>query len=54
MVDETKELSMTIRIKASVKEHAVRMALEDKRSLANYIEVLIEQDWATRRKKSGR
>jgi predicted HicB family RNase H-like nuclease len=52
IVDETKELSMTMRIKASVKERAMKMADEDNRSLANYIETLIEQDWARRHRKS--
>jgi predicted HicB family RNase H-like nuclease len=44
MVDETKDATLTIRIKPSIKAKAVKRAHQEGRSLANYIERLIEQD----------
>jgi predicted HicB family RNase H-like nuclease len=44
MADETKDATLTIRIKPSIKAKAVKRAAQEGRSLANYIERLIEQD----------
>jgi predicted HicB family RNase H-like nuclease len=44
MADETKDATLTIRIKPSIKAKAVKRAAHEGRSLANYIERLIEQD----------
>jgi predicted HicB family RNase H-like nuclease len=42
--EEKKEASITIRVRPSIKAIAVRRAAEESRSLANYIERLIEKD----------
>jgi predicted HicB family RNase H-like nuclease len=44
MTEETKDTTITIRVRPSVKAKAVKRALQEGRSLANYIERLIEQD----------
>jgi predicted HicB family RNase H-like nuclease len=41
---ETKEATITIRVKPSVKAKAIKRATDDGRSIANYIERLIEKD----------
>jgi predicted HicB family RNase H-like nuclease len=48
MADETKSAVLTIRIRPSIKAKAAKRAVEEDRSLANYIEQLILQD--TKRK----
>jgi predicted HicB family RNase H-like nuclease len=42
--EETKEATLTIRIRPSIKAKAVKRAKAEGRSLANYLERLIEQD----------
>jgi predicted HicB family RNase H-like nuclease len=44
MTEETKDATITIRIKPSIKAKAVKRAHQEGRSLANYLERLIEQD----------
>jgi predicted HicB family RNase H-like nuclease len=44
MTEETKEATITIRVRPSVKAKAVKRAHQEGRSLANYIERLIEHD----------
>jgi predicted HicB family RNase H-like nuclease len=48
MPEEKKEITLTLRVRPSVKEKAVKRAREEDRSLAAYIEWLILQD--TKRK----
>jgi predicted HicB family RNase H-like nuclease len=42
--EERKEATIIIRVKPSVKALAVKRAKQESRSLANYLERLIEQD----------
>jgi predicted HicB family RNase H-like nuclease len=42
--EERKEATIIIRVKPSVKAKAVKRAKQEARSLANYLERLIEQD----------
>ena len=44
MAEETKDATITIRVKPSVKAKVVKRAAQEGRSLANYIERLIERD----------
>ena len=46
MPREPKDDKLTIRIRRSIKQKAVKRAEEEDRSIANYIERLIEEDWA--------
>jgi len=48
---EPKDDTLTIRIRPSIKAKAVQRAEEEDRSIANYIERLIEDDWAKKRPK---
>ena len=43
MADEKKEATLIVRMKPSIKAKAVRLAAAEGRSLANYIERLIDQ-----------
>jgi predicted HicB family RNase H-like nuclease len=49
MPEETKDLTLTLRVKPSVKAKAVKLAAEEHRSLTNLIEHLIEQAWSKRK-----
>jgi predicted HicB family RNase H-like nuclease len=49
MPEETKDITITIRVKASIKDKAVKLARKDGRSLTNYLERLIEREWAKRK-----
>jgi hypothetical protein len=52
MSEETKDATITIRVRPSVKAKAVKRAHQEARSLANYIERLIEQDAKAKSTKS--
>jgi predicted HicB family RNase H-like nuclease len=47
---ETKEATLVLRIRPSVKAMAKEMAKAEDRSLANYIEILIKADFARAKK----
>jgi predicted HicB family RNase H-like nuclease len=51
--NETKTAVVTIRIRPSVKRLAEKLAKQERRSVANFIEVLIEQAASGAKHKAG-